>query len=708
MVGKYMAVMAVIMAVLFNSGYAGDDFRLELDKEVYKGLSDKMKITLTAPSLNRNKRVQETAPVKVTAAGSSFGINTVLAETGKDTGIFTGSVYFSFSANNNEEKKILVKNDAKLRVQYENLTAEAIWIPYNASLEFSDDKYCGLGDLPEITLTDHDLNEKPNVVEKIQVLVKSSSYSKGIPVTLEETRADSGEFSGRVKLTTGPSDPKKEFLHIEYNDEITALYTDNTNLNSSGVLCSAAAIWTPQTAAIKLNRSSFSGLNSRCTVTITDKDMNEKQDYKDIIGAKVTSDADPDGIYLRLTETRADSGIFSAELSFSRYSSNTDRNILKVGSESKIAISYCDEWNDENKKYTYVKAEAEFEFVEAELSASESEGAELYDSITITVKDPDEDTGRQKNTVPVTVTSSSGGSIRLWLEETGESTGSFKGTAYFSTRPVRDKEKKDVTLIVSQGDDIEVTYDDTTTPEGRKTVSRIYTWSYHKAEIELDKESYTGYNSIATVTIKDVEANEDPDKIDRIRIRVSSGLVPELFLTVEETKADSGIFKEKILFCKEGKGSRSASALEVAAGDTVRIAYEDQGDHNFGTVEASAQWNPHDAEVAFNHDIYYGNAAKAVITVEDWDMADNDGEKDRVTISVGIAGKTDAVKFPLEETGKNTGIFTGTIIINGKNGKGLDLQLKNGEELEVTYQDRDNTDNVTVERRASAKWFLKK
>ncbi|HYE81017.1 MAG TPA: hypothetical protein VEG39_02490 [Clostridia bacterium] len=708
MVRKYMVVLFVILVVIFAAGYAEDDLGLKLDKEVYTGLNDQMKITLTAPSLNKSVRMSETALAKIAAADSSFSINVVLAETGKDTGIFTGSVYFSFSGNNAAEKKIAVKNDVKLRVHCEGLIAEAIWIPYNATLKLDADKYRGLGDLPKITLVDHDLDVKPNAVEEVQVLVKSSSYSKAIPVTLKETKAASGEFTGFVKLTTGPSDPKEGSLHIKYNDEITVTYNDSTNLNSSGKLLTASAIWTPQTAVVKLSKSSFSGLNSKCVITITDNDMNKKTDIKDIIDAKVTADDDPKGLFVRLTETKADSGIFSADVFFDRYSSNSARNTLKVAAKSDIKVTYCDEWNEADKRYVDVEANAEFQFVEAVLSASVDEGTDVNDSITITVKDPDADTNKQKNSVPVVVTSTtSENGLRLWLTETGDSTGSFKGILYFSTKPVKDKEKKDITLIVSQGDDIEVTYDDTTMPEGRPlAISRTYNWSYQKAGIKLDKESYIGYNSSAGITIKDVEANKDPDSKDRIKINVSSDSMSEFSLFIEETKADSGEFKGSVLFGRHG--SKAGDILEVAAGDAFRVAYEDQGEYSFGTVEASAEWDPHDAEVTLNSDRYYEKDAKVVITVEDWDMADDADKKDSVTVSVGIVGKPAMIRFPLEETGKNTGIFKDTLIINSTNNKGLDFRLENGEELEVTYQDRDNTDNVVVERKASAMWFLKK
>ncbi|KUO75953.1 MAG: hypothetical protein APF77_24315 [Clostridia bacterium BRH_c25] len=708
MVGKYVAGCFFVVIMLFASVCAEDNMELKLDKEVYKGLSEQMKITLTAPSLNKDIRTADMVVAKVTAENYSFGVNVFLIETGKNTGIFTGSVRFSSNTGNAAEKAIIVKDVAKLHVRYEGLTAEALWMPYNATIKFNADKYRGLGDSPKITLIDHDLNVQRNVVEEVQVLVKSTSDSKGIALKLVESAANSGEFTGYIKLTTGPSDSVKGSLRIKYDDEITVMYRDNINLNSSGKLCTAVAVWKPQTAVLKLSKDSFSGLNSKCKITVTDKDMNKRTDSIDTVDVKVTSDIDPGGVYVKLYETKADSGIFSADISFSTYSSNAARNTLKIAPKSDFKVLYNDEWNEMNKKNVPVEATAKFQLVEGVISTSAEEGSDLNGSITITVKDPDGDISNQKNTLPVNITSgSSSKGLTLWLVETGASSGSFRGTLYFSTRQVEDKDKRDVTLIVSQGDEIKITYNDTTVPEGKSLkISRTYTWSHQKAEIKLDKDSYSGYNSCANITIIDAEANRNPKSIDSVKVKISGDSMPEFTVTINETKADSGQFKGQVYFGRQE--SRTTNKLKVAAGDTFYVVYEDQGDYSFGAVETAAEWYPQNAELKLDRDSYYGNDAKVGITVKDWDMAANINEKDNITVFVGIAGNPPMLKLSLTETGKNTGIFTGTLAVNGTSSRYSNLRLKDGEVLEVKYTDEDNTEGISVERKASAVWRLKK
>ncbi len=708
MVRKYIVVIFLILIMLFACGYAEDDAVLELDKGVYEGLSDRMKITLTAPALNKDIRMSEVVFAKVNTTDNSSGINIFLVETGKDTGVFKSDIRFSFGVSNAAERTIKVRNGIKLYVQCEGLKSEAVWVPYDAALELDSDIFTGLGDSPEITLTDYDLNALHNAVEEVKVLVKSTSDSEGISFTLKESAADSGVFKGSVKLTTSSSDSKDGRLHVEYKDEITIIYKDTTVSGGPDKLCTDTAVWTPQTASVKLSSESFVGLNSKCGVTITDNDMNISKDIKDTVNIEVISDTDPKGINLKLYETETDSGIFNGDIFFSNYSSSSDWNTLKVASKSDFKVIYWDDRNEMNEKYVPVDAGAKFQFAEGVLSISGGAQSGKNDSITITVKDSDADTNDQRNTLPVNITShSTGEAITLWLEETGKSSGSFKRALYFSTKKVTDKAKKDVTLLVSQGDAIEITYKDTTVPDGQPlTIRELYTWSYREAVVVLDESSYTGYNSSTTVSVNDSEANCNPKSIDKVKIRVSSTSMPEFTMLISETKADSGIFKGTIHFGRQG--NRSEGILKVSAGDKINVSYEDQGEYSYGTVEATAVWNPHDAELKLDSDIYYGNNAEVDITVKDWDMAENSDEKDSIAVSVGIAGKSTVLKLPLKETGKDTGVFTGTFAINSSNSKYMKLRLLDGEELEVIYVDQDNSEGRTVERRASAVWKLTK
>ena len=62
---KKLVLLLVITAVCFIPAYAGADMELKLDKEIYTGLSDEMKITLAGTSKNKNARMAETAAGRV-------------------------------------------------------------------------------------------------------------------------------------------------------------------------------------------------------------------------------------------------------------------------------------------------------------------------------------------------------------------------------------------------------------------------------------------------------------------------------------------------------------------------------------------------------------------------------------------------------------------------------------------------------------------
>lgn len=702
MVRKYTLLFILILAVPFIFVNADDTAELKLDKDTYIGLSNRMKITLTAPLLNKSPRLPEVAIATITTTDNPIGINVFLTETNINTSVFTAEIRFNFAASNASERTIKIRNGIRISVKYGDMTAEAAWQADDATIQFNGENYSGLGAVPEIILKDYDMNAKPNEIEEICVAVISSSDAKGILVKLREEKADSGIFKGTFTLTTGVSNPEEGKLHVGYNDKLSVSYTDKTSSSGFAIAYTGIAAWSPQTAAVTLNNSEYTGLNSRCSITVRDNDLNLRRDAMDTTYVKVISDHDSAGIYIKLYESGVNTGVFTADLQFSKNTSGADRNTIKVGPASNIKVLYSDDWNAENVRYKAISAEAVFRFAEGALTISGSDGQELNNSIVINVKDPDADLSIQQNTIPVKVTSSKNSqSLTLWLEETGASSGSFKGTLYFSAVEVQDKAMKDVTLIVSPGDVIEITYNDMTVPEGKSPlISESFTWMYQEAEVSFNKESYSGYNSSADIIIKDSEANKDPKAADKIKVKLSGTSMQEFTVTISETSTDSGQFRGTIYFGKQGNLSKGI--VKVVPGDIIRLVYEDQGEYGSNAIEAAAVWQPSDGSLELNRQEYSGNAAEVKITLKDMDIG-NDSATKTAVVFISITGRPGQMRLSLVQSG-DSGTFTGNLIINGAKSKYLNLKLQDGDQLEVKYMDEDNTENVAVEREASAVW----
>lgn len=454
--------------------------------------------------------------------------------------------------------------------------------------------------------------------------------------------------------------------------------------------------WKPQKAKLLINKSSFAGLNSKCSITVTDSDKNMKADGKDTVFVKVVSDADPKGFQMRLVETTSNSGVFAGDLKFTKYESKPKLNQIKVGPKSTIKISYVED--------DTIEAAARFQMAEAKLSTSGDVQEGLGGYMTITVQDPDADINYQRNTVAVKAASkNTGKGLTLFLEETGAYTGIFKGKLYFAEKRVRNKEKEDCTIIVEYGDQLDISYTDNTLPEdGKKVITKTISCEYDTASVAFNKTKYSGYNTSAVVTVKDFEANTGPSKRDKVRLHIRSTSDEGFNITMDETGADSGEFKASVHFGR--RSDRSENTLKVSNGDKIYAVYEDRGDYGAGEVEASADWQANDGQIKLDRQVYYGNKAEVKVTLKDVDINRNAGTKDMVYVYAGAAGETDTIKVRLAETGNNTGTFTGTFGINNRAQRGRSVFLDEDGKLEVRYSDEDCTENIVAERIASASW----
>lgn len=88
-------------------------------------------------------------------------------------------------------------------------------------------------EVARLRISDLDLNGDANRVEQVQARVTSSSEPQGVTVTLRETAADSGVFSGQVSLSRDGGAPKD--LAVATGDEIRLAYRDGDDGRGQGV-----------------------------------------------------------------------------------------------------------------------------------------------------------------------------------------------------------------------------------------------------------------------------------------------------------------------------------------------------------------------------------------------------------------------------------------------------------------------------------------
>ena len=204
---------------------------------------------------------------------------------------------------------------------------------------------------------------------------------------------------------------------------------------------------------------------------------------------------------------------------------------------------------------------------------------------------------------------SDAGGIDLVVTETGESTGIFEGTVFFTT----DFESHNLRLRVSEGDTITAEYEDNTLPDPYTTADErditatalfsttvppfssgtvIFSSStssigipsvFSLGEVQWSEAIYEGSNPTGIVRVIDPDMNLDPEFADSFGVVVwSESDVGGIDITVTETGEATGIFEGTVLFTFT---SHSAShVLRVSSGDIVTAEYEDNTLPNFYTT----------------------------------------------------------------------------------------------------------------------------
>ena len=247
-----------IGASIYTSNFGAT---IELDKKVYTW-TDKVYITIVAPDHNFDSglvdKIGDTDddPLIVqTRSQKLTGYN--LAETGTDTGIFSGEVIlkgFNYDADGDSDT-----GDATNGYDVTSISAASGTGPTNGvikaedddgftvSYEFNEDEVVvgsalvrwnigeaqwlessyPAGSSGVIRVIDPDMNWDPENVDNFNVDVWSSSDQGGISVTISETNEATGVFEGTVTFTVD-DESSGHRLRVAEGDTITLEYDDNT------------------------------------------------------------------------------------------------------------------------------------------------------------------------------------------------------------------------------------------------------------------------------------------------------------------------------------------------------------------------------------------------------------------------------------------------------------------------------------------------
>ena len=223
---------------------------IELDQNVYTW-TDKVFITAVASDYNFDSNViDEIGPEndgEITIRVRGDGLKEYkLAETGPDTGVFTGEITlagFSYdridytapstSGSGPTDGTLNTNNEDGLSISFEYSDSEAplvasALIRWNVGeVQWLEASYAATGS-GIVRVIDPDMNTNPSAVDNIDdIVVYSETFLGGIELTVTETQEASGIFEGTVEFDP-ESASQGHRLQVTEGDIVTAEYDDRT------------------------------------------------------------------------------------------------------------------------------------------------------------------------------------------------------------------------------------------------------------------------------------------------------------------------------------------------------------------------------------------------------------------------------------------------------------------------------------------------
>jgi len=441
------------------------------------------------------------------------------------------------------------------------------------------------------TVTDSDSNTNPSTIQntgtKFVYEIYASNGTKvfNATVSLLETGPNTGVFdAGITGISYGAVAATDTAMT---NGWIKLLYLDP----STGLNVTATAMLRATDASLSVSTTSVQA-GDVITVTVTDPDMNRDSASKDL-GVNVLfdyydlADVKQTGLMLALTETGANTGVFTGNLTIGQpFAANTT---IQPYPGSTIKFTYKD-WLPS----TVTSALPNFPTTATEytrtVSVKSFTGTVTLDKteygigakMLITVWDPDLNTNTTAKEAygpadQLIIIRIQGVADQFWtITEENVSSPYFynkTGTVYqFDVDP---------TLI---GKTFVVYYKDTADASGNTVYASasgtINSWD---AVVSFDKEYYS-VGDVAKITVNNPDNNTDPTLIENIQVTVTSDHDPVgQAITLTETDVNTGIFEGNV----QVSSSIATGKVYAVAGDTLTATFTDKLPADYATTEKS-------------------------------------------------------------------------------------------------------------------------
>ena len=534
---------------------------------------------------------------------------------------------------------------------------------------------------------------------------------------LAETDSASGVFEGTIEYQmlnqrTEDSPPDNSDANGASDELVMILDKDYTGSDAPEVLydtdgpggdepANASEDAPTNTGEVSVDASIYR-VSDDVTITLVDADLNTDSGAREIyrianngttIEPRLASIAIGDLICrseigdVSLRETASNSGVF--EGSFTVPSScgtdNEKKPILTTG--ESITVTY-DDFRDEtgagNQWTDSATIGADTGSVSLDRTVYPVPPPDNTVTIAVSVDDADVDTSSSsRETISGVKLTVAGVTIELGeLKETEPDSGIFENAVKINStanRPNTDDNR------IEQGDIITVKYTDVSDASGNKnSVSDSATFDLRNAVLQSDKSVYViGQDALLTLIEADLNLDSGAidnvgldrinwdseaydDSLDTVEARAALGPVPTNF---RETGENTGIFQVVITI------SEKIGLNSLERGEEITLKYVDYGPSGADyvkdddrDVELQIETSNFGATVELDQNVYTWTD-KVFITVVasdynfDSNIVDEIGSEEKGEII--IRTRADEIQYRLAETGPDTGVFTGELVLTG-------------------------------------------
>ena len=556
-----------------------------------------------------------------------------------------------------------------------------------------------------ITVTDKAANY--HSYEKDTVTVSYTGMS-GTPhtITLEETDDDTGVFEETISIWG--------MIGVDIDEEHNEIDVEYTDTN--GALRKATVSVVYHTATLSVSPETVVFGRDKITITIEDEDLNTDPDTKDrylsgVIapgnaleglelrahgvtlavlsfyavledGSEVPLTAGASGVPLGLTETGADTGVFTLLLDLSKVEAATSGKKI-----TGIKVVYNDRFNADLDPTIEVEAEVSVAVARMELDRASIPLTQWGDPVIhVTVIDPEANTNKYvEDTTTVTVHLYDASDTEVWsdmftLTETDVDTSEFTGTVSVS---------KSYLMPNVIGGKVVVDYE---TPESHTTLSEDLDLELSSISVSVNGTSSISvkYGDKIVITVEDPDRNLDASDEDEFTMDVGG-----VSVEFTETGDNTGVFESEAILVKKYNDNWAPTS-------TITFTYEDLTP-TYATVGMTSWPSAYEESisisiVAFTAEIStdkttYGPIGEIKVTVTDFDANADPEAKDSVEVMIQLwDGTFMSGSVTLEETDDNTGMFEGSIDISSI-GKPEDII---GKSVRVVYRDLCSADGTPL------------